>query len=734
MIIPERLRKFNFVLISKDDGKKPFEKSWQNKLHNYDDIRLIEHINNGYNYGVQCNNSYITIDGNLKFLVIIDFDSKEFQDKVINLFPETFTTTSGSKKNCYHLWFASDSNESFKVLNEKMETLADIQGKGKQVVAPGSKHKSGSIYSIVKDIDFAYIPYSEIKAILKPFDKTPEKQKKEIKQYIPKDVGEDITEKILNSVSMKDVLSEIGIDTSKNPTNCFSHSSSGGKCFGWDEEKAHCFHCDGSWNKFSLIRDAKKLNSKQTFEWFAEKSNLSEELKKSRYEYAKKNKEIVTSNNFINAVKVFGTESQVNRFNELQPIFFDKSGLFWLWNKEKLCWEITDEIDLLNIINEYNGSNIIESKARTELINSLKQNGRRNIPLDIKENWIQFENKIFDVKSGESFEASSKYFVTNPIPWKVSNKTDTPVMDKIFEEWVGKNNIKTLYEIIAYCCLADYPINRIFCFIGGGMNGKSCFLTLLRKFIGNYNCCSTELDSLMTSRFEVTRLHKKLVCQMGETNFNEMSKTSILKKLTGGDLIGFEYKNKNPFEEKNYAKIIIATNNLPTTTDKTVGFYRRWMIIDFPNQFTEKKDILSEIPEEEYNNLATKCITILKELLEKREFTNEGTVEERTKKYEDHSDPLEKFIKEYVEEDSDGSIWKFEFEKRLNQWCESNKFRKLSDVSIGKKMKDKKIDNALRLADWFTDGQRKQFRAWIGIKWKESENNQDKQDKQVKYS
>ena len=57
------------------------------------------------------------------------------------------------------------------------------------------------------------------------------------------------------------------------------------------------------------------------------------------------------------------------------------------------------------------------------------------------------------------------------------------------------------------------------------MNGKSKYLELLRKFIGQDNCCSTELDTLMQSRFEVTRLHKKLVCQMGETNFNEMNKT-----------------------------------------------------------------------------------------------------------------------------------------------------------------------------------------------------------------
>jgi len=73
--------------------------------------------------------------------------------------------------------------------------------------------------------------------------------------------------------------------------------------------------------------------------------------------------------------------------------------------------------------------------------------------------------------------------------------------------------------------------------------------------------------------------------------------------------------------KKNYAKILIATNNLPTTTDKTIGFYRRWLIIDFPNQFSEKKDILADIPNEEYNSLALKCVGILKDLLMKRAFS-----------------------------------------------------------------------------------------------------------------
>jgi len=405
---------------------------------------------------------------------------------------------------------------------------------------------------------------------------------------------------------------------------------------------------------------------------------------------------------------------------ELQPLYYDENKLWWFWNKKEFKWEITDETNILNFVRELSFANTINSKDKNEIVEALKQEARTKKPIEAKNTWVQFKDIIVNIITGEEIKASPKYFITNPIPYAMSKNKFylTPKIDKIFEEWVGKEHVQTLYEIIAYSLIPNYPLHRIFCLIGGGMNGKSCFLNLLKKFIGQDNCCSTELDTLLTSRFEVTRLHKKLVCIMGETNFSEMSKTSILKKLSGGDLIGFEYKNKNPFQEVNYAKIMIATNNLPTTTDKTIGFYRRWLIIDFPNQFSEKKDILAEIPEEEYECLTIKCLMILKDLLENKEFYNEGTIEDRMKKYEDHSDPLEKFIKEFTEEDIDGCIWKFEFEKKLNEWCKENQFRQLSEIVVGRKMKEKGIEQGLKIPEWSSEGQRKQIRAWLGLKWR----------------
>jgi hypothetical protein len=142
--------------------------------------------------------------------------------------------------------------------------------------------------------------------------------------------------------------------------------------------------------------------------------------------------------------KVFGKKGQGEMFSQLQPIFYDKSGSFWLWNSEKKCWKITDEIDLLNIIQESTNEDVISSKRRNEIINTLKQEGRKNTPKDIKPTWIQFQDIIYDVTTGEQFEAGPEWFVTNPIPYKTSSCADTPTMDKLFKEWVGEEYVRTL--------------------------------------------------------------------------------------------------------------------------------------------------------------------------------------------------------------------------------------------------------------------------------------------------
>lgn len=50
MEIPKQIQAFNFVLLGGDDGKKPFEKSWQKLIRKIDNPMLQSHLLQGKNY------------------------------------------------------------------------------------------------------------------------------------------------------------------------------------------------------------------------------------------------------------------------------------------------------------------------------------------------------------------------------------------------------------------------------------------------------------------------------------------------------------------------------------------------------------------------------------------------------------------------------------------------------------------------------------------------------------
>lgn len=373
------------------------------------------------------------------------------------------------------------------------------------------------------------------------------------------------------------------------------------------------------------------------------------------------------------------------RFGKKQPYFFDRTLTFWLWSFDKKCYERIDDVDMMNSIDEslkISGTSNIQT--RNKIMEMLKRIGRKNMPKDIDKNWVQFKDAIVNVKTEQQIQPTPEYFTTNPIPWNLGESEETPIIDRIFGEWVAGKYVETLKEIAAYCLLCAYPIHRIFCMVGSGCNGKSKYFEFLSKLVGRENICSSELDLLVKSRFEASKLYKKLVCIMGETNLGAMAKTSLIKKLSSEELVGMEFKMKNSFENRNYAKIIIGTNALPTTTDKTKGFYRRWIIIDFPNEFTEKKDIIAEIPDIEYRNFCRKAIKLLKKIVNDREFSNEGSVEERMKRYEARSNPLTKFIEEECIKDVNGDMLLSAIHDDYTKWCENNGHRVINNKELSK--------------------------------------------------
>ena len=381
-------------------------------------------------------------------------------------------------------------------------------------------------------------------------------------------------------------------------------------------------------------------------------------------------------------LKITNYYDNVLMLHKINPFFYDKSKVFWVWSKEEYRWDIVDETDILVMIDERLsfGGQLTTTKVKSNYLEAFKQVGRSHIPKDAPKTWVQFKDQIIDVETKKTFKATSEFFICNPIPYSLGESSDTPIIDKLFKDWVGEGYDRLLYEILAYCCLPDYPIHRIFCLVGSGRNGKSQFQKIIYKFLGTNNVASASLDKLASpqQRFESIKLFKKLACLLGETNFGTMENTSMLKQLSGGDAIDFEFKMKNGFTAMNYAKIIINSNSLPNSLDTSDGFYRRWLIINFPNEFPEGKDIIATIPEEEYNNLSRKCLEMIPELIDKGCFVKEGTIEERKEAYIMASNPLPFFIKSFCDVGDDLFVKANDLYSAYVQFLISNKKRKVS--------------------------------------------------------
>lgn len=406
---------------------------------------------------------------------------------------------------------------------------------------------------------------------------------------------------------------------------------------------------------------------------------------------------------------------------ELQPYFYDELGFFWIWDFDRHCYKRIDENGLLKTLMQLTPYKlwVVRGSQKAESLNALRVFGRGKIPKDVTDQWVQFGQWVHNPIAGSCEMATPSHFFTSPLPYEPSESEDTPFLDKLFLEWVydgseaSKQYVQTLYEIMAYCCLRVQPAQRIFALTGMGANGKSTFQAILQKFIGIDNVVHSSLDQLAANRFETAILYQKLACLIGEVNSEDVQDTKILKSLTGDTTIRYEFKNKMPFTGPVTATIVIATNSLPAPPDKSYAYYRRWLVIDFPNTFGLKRDVLAEIPEQEWHNLSCKCVRLAKKIMETKEFTGEGSIQERIMKYESRADPINHFLKEECTDDYDGKIEHNEFNHRIMDYLKKHNHRPMSKSMISKAMKREGFVKERRMIDgvsshWF-----------FGIRWKD---------------
>jgi len=313
-----------------------------------------------------------------------------------------------------------------------------------------------------------------------------------------------------------------------------------------------------------------------------------------------------------------------------------------------------------------------------EVMNHIKRTTYINrSKIDAGINLICVENGILNLKTKKLMPHTPDVVFLNKIPIVYNPDADCPRVKQFFEEVCYIEDIQTIGELFGYCIYRDYPVHKAAMFLGEGSNGKSKTIALLRKFLGQNNVSSKELGELVNDRFAAIELYGKLANVCAEITADALKRTGIFKALTGQDLITAARKFKGAFSFVNYAKLIYSANKLPMTGDKSYAFYRRWILLSFPNTFEGENadpNILEKLTTpEEMSGLLNWALQGLYRLLKNGDFTYGKTVEEVQEQYEELSDPVYAYVKEYLEVSPGEAIAKDELYEHYVKWCKERK-------------------------------------------------------------
>ncbi len=296
---------------------------------------------------------------------------------------------------------------------------------------------------------------------------------------------------------------------------------------------------------------------------------------------------------------------------------------------------------------------------------------------------------------------------------------DCPKIKSFFAQIVPSDAVPLLEEIAGFCLYKRYFIHISIMLVGAGANGKSTFINLLRMLLGKENCTSIPLQKLEMNNFAVSSLFGKLANVFADLPSRALKETSFFKMLTGEDLVTAEKKFRDQFFFVNYGKLIFSCNQIPRSPDESDGFFRRWLIINFPNQFTENAadpKLLEKLTsQDELSGFLNIAITGLQRLLKNGNFTGAQSISAVREDYVRKSDSIAAFTMDCLELSSESYISKKELYTSYADYCRSRNYPISPENSFHRSLPSK-----LRVEDYRpsldVEGKNQRVSCWRGIK------------------
>lgn len=246
--------------------------------------------------------------------------------------------------------------------------------------------------------------------------------------------------------------------------------------------------------------------------------------------------------------------------------------------------------DLTRLLGMESYSTKIVSNSLRIVLDTSMDDTKANV-FNTNPNLISFKNKSINVVTLEVLDNSPDLYLLNGLDYPIDTSGTLPRRHIQFMDDILSDSRQFITEYIGYMFKRTYNPFQTFVIISGGAGtGKSTLLNIITQLIGGKEKVSPmSLQELATDKFAPFSLVDKFANIRSDISSFMISKTDIIKQVTGDDTITVERKGEQSFSYRNHAKLLYTANVAPLLADD-MGIQRRALLIKINGRVFSDRD------------------------------------------------------------------------------------------------------------------------------------------------
>lgn len=293
--------------------------------------------------------------------------------------------------------------------------------------------------------------------------------------------------------------------------------------------------------------------------------------------------------------------------------------------------------------------------------------------------YFVFANGVLDTDTMKLLPHSEKYLTNNIFDVDFDPNAKCEEFQKCLDYSLGKEEQMTLQELCGYMLFPDCRHEKIGVLVGNGRNGKSLILRAISNALGESRVSHYNLAEMTDTKGLSIAKSMGMIANISYDSGNiiKVGSEPVFKQYCSGEPLKAKLLYKDHTETTSYPKSIIAVNELPQSADFSDGFYRRFLIVEFPKQIPiERVDVnLFDRLKKEQVGILLWIIDGYKRLKSNGRFTESESTKQAMDDYRTNSDNVKIFLRETGWHKSDKKVKLANLYSLYKEWAEKNGYR-----------------------------------------------------------